>query len=50
VKDNAVVEAPARERLDALDMAGREIGPERDHDAALGGLEDERILRVHCHL
>jgi hypothetical protein len=50
MKDDAVIETLTRQGLDALDMAGRKIGPERDHDAALGGFEDERILRVRCHL
>ena len=34
VKENAVVETAFGQRLDALDMAGREIGAELDHDVA----------------
>ena len=35
VEDDAVVEAFARERLDALDVAGGEVGAQADHHAAL---------------
>ena len=46
VEDDAVVEAFARQRLDALDVLGREIGPQRDDDLALRGVHDERVLGV----
>ena len=35
VEDDAVIESFARQLLDALDMLGREVGPELDHHASL---------------
>ena len=46
MEDDAVVEALARQLLDALDVLGREVGAQRDDDAALGRLHDERVLGV----
>ena len=40
---HVVVEAVAGELLDALGMFGREIGAQRDDDAALGGVDHDRI-------
>ena len=41
MEKNAIVEAALGQRLDALHMVGREIGPELDHDvAAAGEIED----------
>src|SRR5262249_20302357 len=38
----------AGERLDALDVLGRKIGPQADDDAAVFGLEEHRILRIEA--
>ena len=46
VEHDAVVEAFARQLLDALDVLGREVGAQRDDDAAFGGLHDEGVLGV----
>jgi hypothetical protein len=46
---NAVVEAFARQLLDALDVLGRQIGAQLDDDAALGRLDDEGVLRIGSH-
>ena len=43
---HVVVKAFARELLDALGVLGREIGAQLDDDAALGGVDDDRILLV----
>ncbi len=43
---HVVVEAFARQLLDALGVLRREVGPQLDHDAALGRLDDDRILLV----
>ena len=43
---DAVVEALARQLLDALDVLGGEVGAQLDDDAALGRLDDERVLRI----
>jgi hypothetical protein len=49
MEHDAVVEALAGERRDALDMAGGEIGTKPDHHAALGGFENEGVLGIGCH-
>lgn len=46
VEDHAVIVARARQFLDARDMAGGQIGLHLDHDFALGGFHDERVLGV----
>ena len=46
MEDDAVIEALARQLLDALDVLGREIGPQGDHDFALRGVHDQRVLGV----
>ena len=46
VERHVVVITLARELLDALGMLGREIGPQLDDDAALGGVDDDRVLLV----
>ena len=46
VERHVVVIAVARELLDALGMLGREIGAQLDDDAALGGVDHDRILLV----
>ncbi len=46
--DHAVVEALARELLDAGDVVRREIGPHLNGHAPLGGLDDERVFWF-CH-
>jgi hypothetical protein len=43
---HVVVIALARELLDALGMLGREVGPQLDHDAALAGVNHDRIRLV----
>ena len=43
---HVVVVALARELLDALGMLGREVAPQLDHDAALGGVDHDRIRLV----
>ena len=43
---HVVVEAVARELLEAFGMLGRQVGPQLDDDAALGGVDDDRILLV----
>ena len=48
VERHVVVIAVARELLDALGMQGREVGPQLDDDAALGGVDDDRILLVEA--
>ena len=45
---NAVIKALAGEGLDALHMAGSEIGAEFDDDLALGGFEHECVFGI-CH-
>ena len=49
MEDDAVIEALAGEQLDALDMAGSEIGTQLDDDAALGGFHDEGVLGIERH-
>ena len=46
VKDDAVVKALLRQGLDLLHMLGREIGTQADGDAAVLGVEEDRVLRV----
>ena len=46
MKHDAVVEAFARQLLDALDVLRREIGAQLDHDRALAGFDDERVLGI----
>ena len=48
VEGDAVIKALAGERLDALHMAGSEIGTQFDDDLALGGFEDECVFGI-CH-
>ena len=40
---HVVVIAVARKLLDTLGVLGRDIGPQLDDDAALGGVDDDRI-------
>src|SRR5688572_30769959 len=47
VEYDAVVEAFADELLDALDMFRREVGPQLDHDLALGGIERQLFVVSH---
>ena len=48
MEEHAVVEAALRQRFDALDMAGREIGPKLDHDvAAAGEIEHKAVVVGH---
>jgi hypothetical protein len=48
VEGHAVVETALRQRLDALDMAGRKVGPELDYDvAAAGEIEDKAVVVGH---
>src|SRR3954465_2838468 len=50
---DAVVEAFVDQRLDALDVFGREVGPQLDHDGAFGGLQRQLFSvghRVHAFL
>src|SRR5262249_11358186 len=46
VEDNAVVEALARQRLDALDVLGRQVRAQGDDHIALGRVHDECVLWV----
>jgi len=46
VKRHIVVEAVARELLEALGVFRREIGAERNHDAALARVDHKRIVLV----
>ena len=46
VERHVVVIALARQLLDALGVLGREVGPQLDDDAALGGVDDDRIRLV----
>src|SRR3954469_270972 len=53
MEHDAVVEAFVDERLDALDVFGREVGPQLDYDVAFGGLERQLFSvghRVHAFL
>ena len=43
---HVVVIALARELLEALGMLGREVGAQLDDDAALGGVDHQRVLRI----
>ena len=43
---HVVVIALARQQLDALGMLGGEVVPQLDHDAALGGVDHNRIRLV----
>ena len=45
---HAVIEALARQFLDAGDMAGREVGAHLDRHAAFGGLDDQGVVGF-CH-
>src|SRR3954463_2736381 len=47
MEHDAVVEAFVDERLDALDVFGREVGPQLDHDVAFGGLERQLFSVSH---
>ena len=46
VERHVVVVALARQLLDALGMLGREVGAQLDDDAALGGVDHDRIRLV----
>jgi hypothetical protein len=48
MEHRAVVEAFARELLDAGDVVGGEIGTHLDGHAALAGLDDEGVFGF-CH-
>ena len=41
---HAVIEARARELLDAGNVVRREVGTHADRDAALGRLDDQRVF------
>src|ERR1700694_2479481 len=43
---HVIVKAFASEQLDLLSVFRREIGPQLNDDAALGGVDDDRILLV----
>ena len=49
VEHDAVVEAFVDERLDALDVLRREVGPQLDHDVALGGFERQLFSVGHVN-
>ncbi len=46
MEHDAVVEALARELLDARHVAGCQVGAKRDHDAALRRLDDQGVLGI----
>src|SRR5690606_19603667 len=46
VEGDVVVFAAAHQRLDLLDVPGRDVGPERDGHLAVLELEDQRVLRL----
>ena len=46
VEHDPVIEAFVHQLLDALDMAGREIGAHRDHHVALGGFQRQLVFIV----
>jgi len=46
VEHDAVVELLARQRLDAFDMLGREIGAQFDNDLALARLDDQGVFGI----
>ena len=46
VERHVVVIALARQLLDPLGMLGREVGAQLDDDAALGGVDDDRVRLV----
>ena len=47
VEHDAVVEALLHQRLDALDVLGREVGAQLDHDIALGGFQRQLFFVGH---
>ena len=46
VERHVVVELLARQRLEALGVLGREVGAQLDDDAAVLGVDQERVLRI----
>ena len=46
VERHVVVIAFARQLLDALDVLGREIGPQLDDDPPVLGVDQQRVLRI----
>ena len=46
MEEDAIVKALLGELLDLRHMLGRQVGPELDTNGTLGGLDDQRILRI----
>ena len=49
MEHHAVIEALARQFLDALDMIGRQVGAQRDRHRAVLEIEDQGIFGIACH-